>query len=136
MITQKQHDLFRFVETYIKTHDGVAPSFTEMRIAMNLASNSGIHRILTALENRGFIFRIKDKARSIQIIRSLDQDPSFDHQKTEAIRKICHWWNNQGCRHFETTPEPIRTAFYLNAIDRLSLTKNQQTTDVQNRQVS
>jgi len=64
-LTRAQQELLDFIRTYIKDHGGVSPSFDEMKDAMGLASKSNIHRIITALEERGHIFRIQHRARCI-----------------------------------------------------------------------
>ncbi|MEM8751814.1 MAG: transcriptional repressor LexA [Pseudomonadota bacterium] len=68
MLTQKQHDLLRFIHKRV-ARDGVSPSFDEMKEALNLRSKSGIHRLITALEERGFIRRLAHRARAIEIIK-------------------------------------------------------------------
>ncbi len=68
MLTRKQMDLLQFIHTRVQS-DGVAPSFDEMKEALQLRSKSGIHRLITALEERGFIRRLAHRARAIEIIR-------------------------------------------------------------------
>lgn len=68
MLTKKQLDLLEFIHTRLKK-DGVPPSFDEMKVALDLRSKSGIHRLITALEERGFIRRLAHRARAIEIIR-------------------------------------------------------------------
>ena len=68
MLTRKQHDLLQFIQTRLQ-RDGVPPSFDEMKEALDLRSKSGIHRLITALEERGFIRRLAHRARAIEIIR-------------------------------------------------------------------
>ncbi|MCL4167832.1 UNVERIFIED_CONTAM: hypothetical protein GTU68_006243 [Idotea baltica] len=68
MITQKQRDLLEFIQKRLD-RDGVPPSFDEMRIALDLKSKSGIHRLITALEERGFIRRLAHKARALEIVK-------------------------------------------------------------------
>ncbi|MFP6742848.1 MAG: repressor LexA, partial [Alphaproteobacteria bacterium] len=63
MLTRKQHDLLIFVHKCLKA-DGISPSFDEMKDALGLRSKSGIHRLITALEERGFIRRLPHRARS------------------------------------------------------------------------
>ena len=64
MLTKKQHELLMFIHERIK-ETGVSPSFDEMKEALNLASKSGIHRLITALEERGFIRRLAHRARAL-----------------------------------------------------------------------
>ncbi len=68
MLTKKQYDLLTFIH-HRTLRDGVPPSFDEMKEALDLRSKSGIHRLITALEERGFIRRLAHRARAIEIVR-------------------------------------------------------------------
>ncbi|MEO9971186.1 MAG: transcriptional repressor LexA [Hyphomonadaceae bacterium] len=68
MLTNKQRELLLFIHERIK-EDGVSPSFDEMKDALNLASKSGIHRLITALEERGFIRRLAHRARALEVLK-------------------------------------------------------------------
>ena len=68
MLTRKQYELLRFINERLKD-DGVPPSFDEMKDALDLRSKSGIHRLITALEERGFIRRLPNRARAIEVIK-------------------------------------------------------------------
>ncbi len=68
MLTQKQKDLLMFIHQRI-SEKGVSPSFEEMKEALNLKSKSGIHRLITALEERGFIKRLAHRARALEIVK-------------------------------------------------------------------
>ena len=68
MLTRKQLDLLEFIHKRLQK-DGVPPSFDEMKEALDLRSKSGIHRLITALEERGFIRRLAHRARAIEILR-------------------------------------------------------------------
>lgn len=68
MLTRKQSDLLEFIHRRIKA-DGVPPSFDEMKDALDLRSKSGIHRLITALEERGFIRRLAHRARALEILK-------------------------------------------------------------------
>ncbi|MCT4553804.1 MAG: transcriptional repressor LexA [Pelagimonas sp.] len=68
MLTKKQLDLLDFINKRM-ARDGVPPSFDEMKDALNLRSKSGIHRLITALEERGFIRRLAHRARAIEIVK-------------------------------------------------------------------
>ncbi|MGD8326198.1 MAG: transcriptional repressor LexA [Sphingomonadales bacterium] len=68
MLTRKQHDLLLFIDERLK-EKGVSPSFDEMKEALGLKSKSGIHRLITALEERGFIRRLPHKARALEVVR-------------------------------------------------------------------
>src|SRR5438876_3806270 len=71
MLTRKQLELLRFIHERVK-EAGVPPSFDEMKDALDLRSKSGIHRLITALEERGFIRRLPNRARAIEVIRLPD----------------------------------------------------------------
>src|ERR1700742_4805287 len=68
MLTRKQYELLRFINERLK-ETGVPPSFDEMKDALDLRSKSGIHRLITALEERGFIRRLANRARAIEVIK-------------------------------------------------------------------
>lgn len=71
MLTTKQRELLLFIHERIKK-DGVSPSFDEMKEALNLASKSGIHRLIVALEERGFIRRLPNRARALEVLKMPD----------------------------------------------------------------
>ena len=71
MLTRKQYELLRFIHERLK-EAGVPPSFDERKEALDLRSKSGIHRLITALEERGFIRRLPNRARAIEVIRLPD----------------------------------------------------------------
>ncbi len=71
MLTRKQFELLRFIHERLK-EQGVPPSFDEMKDALDLRSKSGIHRLITALEERGFIRRLPNRARAIEVIKLPD----------------------------------------------------------------
>ncbi|MGH6948850.1 MAG: transcriptional repressor LexA [Kiloniellales bacterium] len=68
MLTRKQHELLCFIRDRVGS-DGVSPSFDEMKEALGLRSKSGIHRLITALEERGFIRRLPHRARALEVLR-------------------------------------------------------------------
>ena len=68
MLTRKQYELLRFIDQRSK-EAGVPPSFDEMKDALDLRSKSGIHRLITALEERGFIRRLPNRARAIEVLK-------------------------------------------------------------------
>jgi repressor LexA len=72
MLTRKQYELLRFINERLK-EAGVPPSFDEMKDALDLRSKSGIHRLITALEERGFIRRLPNRARAIEVIKMPEQ---------------------------------------------------------------
>ena len=71
MLTRKQFELLRFINERLK-ESGIPPSFDEMKDALDLRSKSGIHRLITALEERGFIRRLPNRARAIEVIKLPD----------------------------------------------------------------
>ena len=68
MLTRKQHELLMYIHDRIK-ETGVSPSFDEMKDALDLASKSGIHRLITALEERGFLRRLPHRARALEVTK-------------------------------------------------------------------
>jgi repressor LexA len=68
MLTKKQRELLLFINDRIK-ETGVSPSFDEMKEALDLASKSGIHRLITALEERGFLRRLAHRARALEVLK-------------------------------------------------------------------
>lgn len=68
MLTRKQYELLVFIDTRLK-ETGVSPSFDEMKEALDLRSKSGIHRLITALEERGFLRRLPHRARALEVVR-------------------------------------------------------------------
>jgi repressor LexA len=68
MLTRKQSELLRFIHERLQA-EGVPPSFDEMKDALDLRSKSGIHRLILALEERGFIRRLANRARAIEVLR-------------------------------------------------------------------
>ena len=71
MLTRKQQELLLFIHERMK-ESGIPPSFDEMKDALDLASKSGIHRLITALEERGFIRRLPNRARALEVIKLPD----------------------------------------------------------------
>ncbi|WP_296680166.1 transcriptional repressor LexA [Novosphingobium sp.] len=71
MLTRKQHELIRFIQVRLE-ETGVSPSFEEMKEALDLKSKSGVHRLISALEERGFIRRLPNRARALEVLRQPD----------------------------------------------------------------
>lgn len=78
MLTRKQHQLLTYIQRRLRT-DGVSPSFEEMKDALGLRSKSGIHRLITALVERGFIRRLPHRARALEVLK-------FPQQPVPAAR--------------------------------------------------
>ncbi len=68
MLTRKQHELIRFIQIRLE-ETGVSPSFEEMKEALDLKSKSGVHRLISALEERGFIRRLPNRARALEVLK-------------------------------------------------------------------
>jgi len=71
MLTRKQHELLMFIERHLRT-TGFSPSFEEMKAALKLKSKSGIHRLISGLEERGFVKRRAHRARALELLRLPD----------------------------------------------------------------
>ncbi len=71
MLTKKQHELLMYINGHLREH-GITPSFDEMKDAPHLKSKSGIHRLITGLEERGFLHRLPHRARALEILRLPD----------------------------------------------------------------
>jgi repressor LexA len=86
MLTRKQLELLLFINERLK-ESGIPPSFDEMKDALDLRSKSGIHRLITALEERGFIRRLPNRARALEVIRLPDAvNPSFSAMRRGGFR--------------------------------------------------
>ena len=68
MLTAKQHELIQFIQKRLE-ETGISPSFEEMKEALDLKSKSGVHRLISALEERGFIRRLPNRARALEVIK-------------------------------------------------------------------
>jgi repressor LexA len=71
MLTRKQHELLTYIHAHLAT-SGVSPSFEEMKEALDLKSKSGVHRLISALEERGFIRRLPNRARALEVLKMPD----------------------------------------------------------------
>src|SRR6476620_4349521 len=68
MLTAKQHELLLFIDSRLQ-ESGISPSFDEMREALDLKSKSGVHRLISALEERGFIRRLPNRALALEVVK-------------------------------------------------------------------
>ncbi len=68
MLTKKQYELLQYIDRHLK-QTGFSPSFEEMKEALNLKSKSGIHRLISALEERGFLARRRHRARALEVLK-------------------------------------------------------------------
>ena len=84
MLTEKQHQLLSYLIDYQAEKD-ITPSFDEMRAAIGLASKSGIHRLVSALEERGYIRKLPNRARAIEILRHPGNEPEAYKASTNVI---------------------------------------------------
>jgi len=75
MLTAKQRELLLFIDSRLK-QSGISPSFDEMREALDLKSKSGVHRLISALEERGFIRRLPNRARALEVMKLPETQPS------------------------------------------------------------
>jgi repressor LexA len=75
MLTAKQRDLLLFIDNRLQ-ESGISPSFDEMREALDLKSKSGVHRLISALEERGFIRRLPNRARALEVMKLPETKPS------------------------------------------------------------
>ena len=106
MLTKKQSELLRFIHERLK-ETGVPPSFDEMKDALDLRSKSGIHRLIIALEERGFIRRLPNRARALEVLRLpglVDAAGADPQQAIRAERHRGHIWGASAL-----TGEPART---------------------------
>ena len=85
MLTRKQYELLMYIEASLRD-GGVSPSFDEMKEALGLKSKSGIHRLITGLEERGFIRRLPHRARALEVLKLPENaQPLQNAQKTASI---------------------------------------------------
>lgn len=87
MLTKKQHELLMFIHERVR-ETGVPPSFDEMKDALDLKSKSGIHRLVTALEERGFLKRLEKRARALEILRLPDNIPETVRPATSRSQAL------------------------------------------------
>ena len=86
MLTKKQHELLLFLQERI-SQSGVTPSFEEMKNKLGLKSKSGIHRLISALEDRGFIKKLPFKARAIEVLKSSNTRSKSSGNKDDTLDK-------------------------------------------------
>ena len=86
MLTAKQHELLRFIHDRLE-ETGISPSFEEMKDALDLKSKSGVHRLISALEERGFIRRLPNRARALEVVK-LPEDAVTGSDKPSAANDL------------------------------------------------
>jgi len=84
MLTRKQHQLLLFIDDHLR-RTGFSPSFDEMKDALDLRSKSGIHRLISALEERGFLRRHHHRARALEVIRMPTMSEAVKPAKSESF---------------------------------------------------
>ena len=84
MLTAKQHSLLLFIHERLEA-TGISPSFEEMKEALELKSKSGVHRLIGALEERGFLRRLANRARALEVVKMPDGGSARSLPKTEAV---------------------------------------------------
>ena len=89
MLTRKQHELLVFIDGHLKS-TGFSPSFEEMKTALDLKSKSGIHRLISALEERGFLARRRHRARALEVLRLPSEHPpgSLENETAAARQPV------------------------------------------------
>ncbi len=115
MLTRKQHELLTFINGYL-TEKGLSPSFDEMKAALGLKSKSGIHRLITGLEERGFIRRLPHRARALEVLKLPDSAaaagaPAAAEEKTFAPNIIEADFGTHST-HVEASPEVVSLPLY------------------------
>ncbi|MBT2133847.1 transcriptional repressor LexA [Croceibacterium sp. LX-88] len=83
MLTAKQHELLRYIQVKLE-ETGISPSFEEMKEALDLKSKSGVHRLISALEERGFIRRLPNRARALEVLRQPENVSSATTRSASA----------------------------------------------------
>ncbi len=87
MLTSKQHELLVFIDKHLR-QTGCSPSFEEMKDALDLRSKSGIHRLITALEERGFLRRHKHRARALEVVKLSEDFVSVEQETPRFAPKV------------------------------------------------
>lgn len=96
MLTRKQHELIRFIQVRLE-ETGVSPSFEEMKEALDLKSKSGVHRLISALEERGFIRRLPNRARALEVLKQPEDVSNKAPARSDNVVAL-------------KRPEPVRPA--------------------------
>ncbi|HCK17750.1 MAG TPA: repressor LexA [Thalassospira sp.] len=104
MLTRKQYELLVYIDNYLRDH-GISPSFDEMKEALNLKSKSGIHRLITGLEERGFIRRLAHRARALEVVRLPENNEDDGSETSSNVTSIA------SARKAPHRPATVPTAF-------------------------
>ena len=110
MLTRKQLDLLNYINKHLNK-DGIPPSFDEMKEALDLRSKSGIHRLITALEERGFIRRLAHRARAIEIVKLPDS-----LETNNKVTKISRVSTINPASNEDVNPRPISDSEHASAL--------------------
>ncbi len=85
MLTRKQHELLLYIDKHL-SESGVSPSFEEMKEALDLKSKSGVHRLISALEERGFIRRLANRARALEVLKMPEMKAAAPANQNAPLR--------------------------------------------------
>jgi repressor LexA len=113
MLTRKQHELLMFIHERIK-ESGVSPSFDEMKDALDLASKSGIHRLITALEERGFIRRLAHRARALEVVKMPEEATTGRARQPFKPQVV------EGARQAPSSPRQANDSYDLPVLGRIA----------------
>ena len=102
MLTRKQHELICFINDRLD-ETGVSPSFEEMKEALDLKSKSGVHRLISALEERGFIRRLPNRARALEVLRMPERPDKAARAKPATVVPLRAPPTSARCRSPPTT---------------------------------
>mgnify|MGYP003308605636 FL=1 len=110
MLTRKQLDLLNYINKHLNK-DGIPPSFDEMKEALDLRSKSGIHRLITALEERGFIRRLAHRARAIEIVKLPDS-----LETNNKVTKLSRVSTKNPASNEDVNPRPISVSVHASEL--------------------
>ena len=110
MLTRKQLDLLNYINKHLNK-DGIPPSFDEMKEALDLRSKSGIHRLITALEERGFIRRLAHRARAIEIVKLPDSLETIN-----KVTKLSRVSTKNPASNEDVNPRPISDSVHASEL--------------------
>jgi repressor LexA len=98
MLTKKQYELLKFINERLN-QVGISPSFDEMKIALKLKSKSGIHRLITGLEERGYIRRLPHRARALEVIKLPKINQDHPHKMLSNTNRKVSDIENESSKH-------------------------------------
>ncbi len=107
MLTRKQHELLTFIQSRLE-ESGISPSFEEMKEALDLKSKSGVHRLISALEERGFIRRLANRARALEVIREPDTASPRSAANARSTASLRSTGPVRAAKTAPTAPVPVR----------------------------